>query len=64
MNKLIVLYRIENKEVLHASTDILDIKNAMVNHYIEIKSKYPTIFELSKIANKYNLDVATTKINF
>ena len=62
MNKIIVLYNIKNKEVLHASTNLLEVKEAMKKAGFEV-SNCSTISELAQVANAKGFDVATTSIN-
>lgn len=62
MNKIIVLYNIKNKKVLHGSTNLLEIKAAMKKEGFNV-SKCSTIGELAKVANANGFDVATTSIN-
>lgn len=60
-NKIIVAYKIKNKEVLHASTNLLEVKKAMKKQGFEV-ANCSTIGELAKVANANGFDVATTTI--
>lgn len=62
MQKIIVLYNIRNKKVLHASTNLLEVKAAMKKQGFEV-ADCSTIGELAKVANANGYDVATTTIN-
>lgn len=62
MNKIIVLYNIKNKKVLHASTNLSEVKEAMKKEDFEV-ADCSTISELAKVANVEGYDVATTPIN-
>lgn len=62
MNKIIVLYNIQNKKVLHGSTNLLEIKEAMKKSGFNV-ADCSTISELAQVANANGFDVATTSIN-
>lgn len=61
MNKIIVFYNIKNKKVLHASTNLLEVKKAMKKSGYNV-SECSTISGLAKVANANGFDVATTSI--
>ena len=61
MNKIIVLYNIRNKKVLHASSNLLEVKAAMKKQGFEV-ADCSTISELAEVANANGFDVATTSI--
>lgn len=60
-NKIIVVYEIKNKKVLHASSNLLEVKAAMKKQGFEV-ANCSTIGELAKVANANGFDVATTSI--
>lgn len=61
MNKIIAIYNISNKKVLHASTNLLEVKEAMKKQGFKV-ADCSTIGELAKVANANGFDVATTSI--
>lgn len=61
MNKIIAIYNISNKKVLHASTNLLEVKEAMKKQGFQV-ADCSTISELAKVANSNGFDVATTSI--
>ena len=62
MNKIIAIYNISNKKVLHASTNLLEVKEAMKKQGFKV-ADCSTISELAQVANAKGFDVATTSIN-
>ena len=61
MNKVIAIYEIKNKKVLHASSNLLEIKEAMKKSGFNV-ADCSTISELAEVANANGFDVATTTI--
>ena len=61
MNKVIAIYEIKNKKVLHASSNLLEIKEAMKKSGFNV-ADCSTISELAEVANANGFDVATTSI--
>ena len=60
-NKIIVAYKIKNKKVLHASSNLLEVKEAMKKQGFKV-ADCSTISELAEVANANGFDVATTSI--